>query len=145
MSKEDKNKVDLDWVKEQLTVARIRRGPGDAVLELLDAWENITLDDADLAKEAIEVFSKVALGHALVVDDGTEVWVPAQPGQLSVADIVRVKADAYDGDLGQLHNGRRGTITAIRYGDIIVTSNDNKLPQLDGVHYSPYTLEKRVK
>ena len=145
MNEEDKKKVDLDWVKEQMTSARIRRGAGDAVLELLEAWEAITVEDDDMAQEAISVFSKVALGHSLVADDGPEVWVPAQPGQLKVADIVRVKSDAYSGELGQKHNGRRGTITAIRYGDIIVTTNDGKLPQLDGVHYTPYNLEKRVK
>jgi hypothetical protein len=87
----------------------------------------------------------VAVGHSLVQDDGPEVWVTAQPGQLKVADIVRVKSDAFSGELGALHNGRRGTIIAIRYGDIIVNSNDDKNPKIDGAHYSPYHLEKRIK
>lgn len=137
--------VDYDWVKAQLTEARIKRGPGDAVLELLKAWENIDLDES-LQKEAVQIFAKVALGHVLVAkDDGPEVWVPAQPGQVKVTDQVRVKADAFDGKLGKTHNGRRGVVIAIRYGDIIVNSNDNKTPKLDGAHYSAYHLEKRIK
>lgn len=137
--------VDFDWVKAQLTEARVKRGPGDAVLELLKTWNSLEMDDK-LRKEAVEIFSKVSLGHALVPeDDGPEVWVPAQAGQLKVTDQVRIKADAFDGKLGKTHNGRRGVVIAIRYGDIIVNSTDNKQPPLDGAHYSPYHLEKRVK
>jgi hypothetical protein len=32
----------------------------------------------------------------------------------------------------------------VRYGDIIVKTNDGKEPVLDGVHYKPYDLEKLV-
>lgn len=136
--------IDYDWVKAQLTEGRVKRGPGDAVLELLKTWEGIELSD-ELSKEAVEIFSKLALNHSLVEDDENETWIPAQPGQLKVADEVRVKSDAFDGKLGKTHNGRRGKIIAIRYGDIIVNSIDNKLPVLDGAHYSPYHLEKRIK
>jgi hypothetical protein len=138
------SEIDYDWVKAQLTEARIKRGPGDAALALLKSWEEIDLSD-DLAKEAIEVFSKLALNHSLVADKGNEVWAPAQPGQLKVGDEIRVKSDAFDGKLGKTHNGRRGKIIAIRYGDIIVNSTDTKTPVLDGAHYSPYHLEKRIK
>lgn len=138
------SEIDYDWVKAQLTESRVRRGPGDAVLELLKTWEGIELSE-ELAKEAISIFSKLALNHALIEDKSDEVWVPAQPGQLKVADEVRVKADAFDGKLGKTHNGRRGKVIAIRYGDIIVNSIDSKLPVLDGAHYSPYHLEKRIK
>ena len=43
------------------------------------------------------------------------------------------------------HNGREGVVTAIRSGDIIVKTNDDRLPQLDGAHYSPDKLEKMIK
>lgn len=138
------SEIDYDWVKAQLTEARVKRGPGDAVLELLKTWEGIKLSD-ELAKEAVFLFSKLALNHALVEENKNEVWAPAQPGQLKVADEVRVKADAFDGKLGKTHNGRRGRVIAIRYGDIVVNSIDNKTPVLDGAHYSPYHLEKRIK
>ena len=62
-----------------------------------------------------------------------------------VGDEVRVKSNAYDGDTGVMHNGRRGKVVAVRYGDIIFKSNDNKEPVLDGTHYTPYQLQKRVR
>jgi len=58
---------------------------------------------------------------------------------------VRVKLDAYQGSTGSLHNGRRGKVVGIRYGDIIFKSNDNREPILDGAHYSPHQLQKRVQ
>jgi hypothetical protein len=139
------SETDYEWVMRQLTDARVKRGTGDAVLALLKQWDSLKPGDDNLASEAVAIFSRVAVGHSLVQDDGPEVWVTAQPGQLKVADIVRVKSDAFSGELGALHNGRRGTIIAIRYGDIIVNSNDDKNPKIDGAHYSPYHLEKRIK
>ena len=144
MNKDDKPKVDLDWVKAQMTAARIRRGSGDAILKLLELWETIDLDD-DLSQEAVTVFKSLALNHSLVEPYKDEVWVPAQPGQIKVADQVRVKSDAFTGEAGRAHNGRRGVIVAIRSGDVIVRSTDDLEPVLDGVHYSPYKLEKRIK
>jgi hypothetical protein len=70
--------------------------------------------------------------------------VPAQAGFLVVADEVRVKWNAFDGDKGKIHNGRRGKIVSIRYGDIIVKTTDGKEPVLEGFHYTPQQLEKRV-
>jgi hypothetical protein len=139
------SETDYEWVMRQLTDARVKRGTGDAVLALLKQWDSLKPGDDNLDSEAVAIFSRVAVGHSLVQDDGPEVWVTAQPGQLKVADIVRVKSDAFSGELGALHNGRRGTIIAIRYGDIIVNSNDDKNPKIDGAHYSPYHLEKRIK
>jgi len=139
------NTTDFEWVKEQLTKARVKRGTGDAAIALLEAWDNIDLPD-ELHVEAIDVFSSLAKGHALVnSDDKDEKWAPAMAGHLKVADQVRVKKDAFNGDLGKMHNGRKGVIIAIRYGDIIVNSSDNKVPKLEGSHYSPNYLEKKVK
>ena len=138
--------VDFDWVKEQLTIARTKRGPGDAVIKLLEAWSEIDLPE-ELVGETVDTFSSLAKGHALVdtVAESDEVWTPAMAGHIKVADQIRVKKDAYDGKLGKVHNGRRGVVIAIRYGDIIVNSTDNKTPKLDGAHYAPHSLEKRVK
>jgi len=66
------------------------------------------------------------------------------PGYLTVGDEVRVKTNAYSGELGVLHNGRRCRIVGIRYGDIIVNTIDDIEPRLSGTRHSPYALEKRV-
>ena len=138
--------INYDWVRQQMQDAKIKVGSGKAVLRLLAAWEEETKLSNNLAKEAVEVFSKLALGHSLSEPvKVNEVWVPAQPGQITVGDEVRVLSDAFSDEAGTIHNGRRGKVTAIRYGDVIFKSTDGKSPELDGVHYSPYKLEKRVQ
>ena len=143
-------KVDIPWVKEQLTNNKTKRIVGDHVLVLLEKWEELKNTDPDPQKneanlsQIIELFGKLALGHAIIVDKKTERWVPAQSGQIVVADEVRVKWNAFDGEMGKLHNGRRGKVVSIRYGDIIVKTTDGKEPVLEGFHYTPQQLEKKV-
>ena len=96
-------------------------------------------------KETVELFTKLAVNHSILPEKPDEVWADAQPGAILVGDEVRVKSDAYDGDTGTMHNGRRGKVVAVRYGDIIFKSNDEKEPVLDGTHYTPYQLQKRVR
>ncbi len=140
------SELNMDWVKEQLTQNKTRKMTGDAVLELLDAWKNVKKPPkTDISKEVVELFSKLALGHALVKEDKNETWVPAQAGAVKVADIIRVKFDAFDEASGKYHlNGRRGKIVGVRYGDIVVKSDDGRTPLLDGVHFRPENLEKLV-
>ncbi len=138
--------VNDEWVKEQLAAGKIKVGSGKAVLQLLALWENFNLS-GPLSKEAVEVFSKLALNQPLKSEEiADEIWAPLQPGQVTVGDEVRVVEDAFDDvKLGPVHNGRRGKVVAIRYGDIIVNSTDGKSPEIIGAHYSPYKLEKRFK
>ena len=139
--------VNFDWVRQQLQEAKAKVGAGNAVLELLKVWSEQNKLSEKSAEEAIQMFSKLALGTVLVQPgvDSNEVWIPAMPGQLVVGDEVRVLADAFSDTVGVTHNGRRGRVVAIRYGDVIFKSTDGKDPVLDGTHYSPYKLEKRVK
>lgn len=137
----------MEWVKEQMTAAKLKQSVGTSVLRLMEVWDTMNHSEKT-ASEAVEAFSKLALGYPLVepsIEDFKGTWVPAQPGQLSVTDVVRVKLDAYSGSLGRLHNGRICKIVAIRYGDIVVKSVDNKDPVLEGAHYSPHSLEKLVR
>lgn len=138
--------VNFEWVRQQMDEAKVKVGSGKAVLKLLELWEGETLSPT-LAKEAVEIFSKLALNHAVVAprEAVDEVWVPALPGQLTVGDEVRVLNDAFEDASGAMHNGRRGKITALRYGDVIFKSTDGREPLLDGAHYSPYKLEKRIR
>ena len=137
--------VNFEWVRQQMQDAKVKIGTGNALLALLETWNTQNLSDNQV-KETIEYFSKLAAG-ANIYDDKSEdeVWIPAMPGQISVGDEVRVLLDAFSDKAGVTHNGRRGKIIAIRYGDVIFKSTDGKLPDLEGVHYSPYKLEKRVK
>jgi hypothetical protein len=135
---------DDKWVREQFTAAKVRVGTGNAVLKLLKTWSEIKATEKSAA-EIMEVFSKVALNHALVEEPKGEVWAPAQPGFILVGDQVRVMYDAFSDATGKIHNGRRGIVVAVRHGDVVIRSNDDKEPFLDGAHYSPYKLDKRVR
>jgi hypothetical protein len=137
------SEVNYEWVKGQFVAAKVKKGVGLAVLDMLKAWEPVDLGPDD-AKAALEILSKVALGHALVITDPREVWVPGAPGQMKVGDIVRIKHDAFNGPAGAGLNGRVGTITAIRSGDIIFNSTDGQSPKIDGAHYRPQQLDKRI-
>jgi len=136
-------KVDFEWVRAQMQEAKVRIGTGKTVLKLLETWNDIPVSDK-AAKDAIEIFSNLALTRTIVQDQGDEVWIEARPGALSVGDIVKVRHDAYEGEPGVIHNGRRGKITGIRYGDIVIRTDDNKVPFIDGAHHSPHKLLKKV-
>ena len=135
--------LDMKWVKTQLQAARVRKPVGDATIALIELFDGMGLTDEHREK-TVEMFSKLALGHAFVKDKKGEVWVPVRPGDIRVSEIVRVRSDAFGGDMGPLHNGRQGVVVGVRYGDVIIKSNDGKTPVLDGAHYPPDKLEKLV-
>lgn len=137
-------KINYEWVKEQFADARVRVGIGKAVLKMLKTWEEIDMGP-EQSKEALDILAKVGLGHALVEVNKDEVWVPAKRGQITVGDVVRVAHNAFDTTTGHIHNGRKGIVVAIRSGDVIFKSTDMKEPLLDGTHYSPEKLEKRIR
>jgi hypothetical protein len=139
--------INREWVVEQLQAAKVKVGSGKAIMKLLEAWETIPELSDNIKDEVLKVFPLIARGVVLKVEEDEEdyMWIPLQPGQIVVGDIVRVRADAFTDKLGPLHNGRRGTVAAIRYGDVIFNDTDGKKPELKGVHYSPYKLEKRVR
>lgn len=139
--------INREWVVEQLQAAKIKVGSGKAIMKLLEAWETIPDLSDNMKDEVLNIFPLIARGVVIKVeeDENDYTWIPLQPGQITVGDVVRVKADAFTDKLGPIHNGRRGSVAAIRYGDVIFNDTDGKKPELRGVHYSPYKLEKRVR
>jgi hypothetical protein len=141
--------TNMDWVKEQLTQNKTKKAVGDSVLKLLGTWDEVKQKNESLKtvdpQEIIDIFSKLAMGYALIKESKNEKWIKAQIGQIKVADTVRVSFNAFDESTGKSNlNGRRGRIVAVRSGDIIVKTDDGKLPVLDGVHIRPEFLEKLV-
>jgi hypothetical protein len=135
------SKVSIEWVREQLDKGKITVGTGTAVLRLMESWNEID-PDGDHVKEIAEVFSELVQGHVLV-EETEGVWVDAVPGQIPKGAIVRVKTDAFQGETGQIHNGRVGKVVDYRYGDVIFRSTDSGR-LIDGAHYSPHALQIRV-
>lgn len=133
----------MNWVKSQLQAAKVRKPVGDATMKLVELFDSMDLSK-EFKEKTIEMFSKLSLGHVFIKENKDEVWVQAQAGNLIVTDQVRIKADAFDGELGMMHNGRRGKVVGVRYGDIIVKTTDGKEPVLEGSHYPPSKLEKLI-
>lgn len=139
--------VNYEWVRKQLEEAKVKVGSGKAILKLLETWESFEKLTPNLANETVEVFSRLALGKMAVEPkvNPDEVWVPLQPGQITVGDEVRFRSDAFTQADVLYKNGRRCKVIAIRYGDVIVNSIDELTPVISGDHSSPYSLEKRIK
>ncbi len=140
----------LDWAKEQLSAVGKDGVQGELILYLLEVYLPKAVRagwTGDVQQEILGMFYELAQGHSLVVpdDDKSAVWVQAKPGNLVVADRVRVRRDAYEGSAGIMHNGRSGVITAMRYGDIYVRYTDDREPSYGGIRHAPRALEKRVK
>ncbi|UDL16378.1 hypothetical protein SEA_ZOOMAN_94 [Microbacterium phage Zooman] len=139
------NEVDLSWAKEQLAGARVPAAVGRGVLALLRAWDGLKFPSDAQQEKAIEIFSKLALDEAVFVEHEHQ-YAPVMVGfNVQVGNIVRVRSDAFTGDLGRLHNGRVGRVTAKRHGDIIVTTIDDREPKLEMAHYPPSALDIRIK
>lgn len=135
--------LDMNWVKSQLQAAKVRKPVGDATMKLIELFDSFDITK-EYREKTIEMFSVLAKGHVVVKEKKDEKWVPVQAGDIKVTETVRVKADAFDGNLGTIHNGRRGVVVGVRYGDVIIKSTDGKEPILDGAHYPPNKLEKLV-
>lgn len=135
------------WILEQLEAAKVKVGSGKAILKLLETWKDLPKLSPAIISEILDVFPKLVLGQPFTVEEDEDDyhWVDVQPGNIKVGEVVRVKVDAFSEKLGTIHNGRRGTVVGVRYGDVIINDTDGKTPPLKGVHYSPYKLEKRIR
>lgn len=134
-----------EWVYAQLSEKKPTQVAGDAAVNLMKVWSEIKLNPQQ-SKETVELFSKLALGEPLVIPiEEDEQWVLARPGAISVGDEMMVLPDAYDNpELAVIHNGRRGRVVRISYGNIVLKYTDGKEPYVDSSHHSPHKLLKRV-
>lgn len=132
-----------EWARAQMSEANYPQDVTTAVERLLEVWYT-QRHTAQTQELTLDGFTKLARGHAIVMEQPDEKWVPLKPGNVVVRDYVRVKFDAYAGEVGAHHNNRRGRVVGIRHGDIIVRYDDGKQPPGDGVHHSPHALEKRI-
>lgn len=138
--------IDKEWVVKQLVDNTIEPKTGDAIVALIKSWSELKIETPEMQKRVLQIFSKLALGQPIVsTKKANETWVDAMPGRIKVGDEVMVRENAFTGELAPIHNGRRGRVVAVRYGDIIVNSTDGAEPELRGTHYSPHHLQKLVQ
>lgn len=133
------------WVRQQMRDANVRPLVQAYVEELFNIYERWEYPKSE-KDAAFEVFDKLRRDIALDKPRQVpEVWQAGRPGRFALRDEVRVRADAYLGEVGEIHNGRRGVIIAIRHGDILVKYEDGREPEIKDARHSPFNLEKRVQ
>lgn len=139
MSRNDREKA---WAQEQLQTAGASLEESAAVIRLLEVWWPERHTQAT-ARRILEMFTCLSNDESLQ-PPVPEVWEQVRLGAVFMRDLVRVAADAYKGDAGRAHNGRRGVVQSVRSGDIIVRYTDGRQPDGQSVHHPPNYLEKRI-
>jgi hypothetical protein len=57
--------INFDWVKEQMSEAKVKVGVGNSILKLLEVWNDMKLSENQM-KESVELFSKLSLNHSIL-------------------------------------------------------------------------------
>jgi hypothetical protein len=139
------NEVDLIWARDQLRRAGVNDRVATAVYQTLDTWNtNLGAIPATEVENTVDALRELLLHHSLLKPVSDEVWMEAYPGFIHAQDVIRVRHDAYDGELGEYHNGRVGKCLGVRSGMIIFRSTDEVHPFIDGAQYPADKLERRV-
>lgn len=136
-------KVSLKWAAEQLKLAEVPENVAEPVLILLDELNDAKADEPTY-ETIISIFASLALSRPIYEPAPEAEWRTVQRGFIRVSDIVRIKPDAFEGTAGEQQNGRVGRVVAIRSGNILVSTTDNREPKIESHHYDPEKLDKRV-
>ena len=135
--------TDHEWVEDQLKkVGSHGTIVGNIVLHLLSAVEEaeVSRNHPEYLDKALDMVGKLAKGHPVFVESDQESWIDLRGGDLNVRDTVRVRVDAYDGQFGIQHNGRKGRVTAMRNGKITVLYEGDQVE--DAKSHEIYNLQK---
>ena len=107
--------------------------------------------DPERTAAAMPVIAQLLLGKPLTEEfwepgklaARTHTWVPVLARAVHPGDVVRVRHDAYDdADPMAPHNGRKGRVTALRNGVLVVY--DGAAHASMGVRHPPNKLELQV-
>jgi hypothetical protein len=132
-------KVNWGWVSKQLAESDASEDEKELIVDLLKRLNDGGLDDARFVT-VLRTFGNLALGHAVAAPKG-ERWGPVVPGYYQIGDTVRVKLDAYDGEKGQRHNGKRGRAVAARNGLVVVVYDDASSSE-EQYRHQPASLQR---
>lgn len=130
------------WVSKQLEASALDQPTKDAVVYVLERLRKEELDD-DQELRALQAAVELVQGHSIEVARAEERWGPVVPGYYAVKDTVRVKKDAFGGDLAREHNGKRGRVVATRNGFVVVVLDESPSSEIQ-MHYRPEHLERLI-
>lgn len=139
----DDYELDYVWVHDQLEKMNASEKAKEAVKAMADALNEVGVAARD-ATTAANALAELVKGHSLLPEETEEAWMPVIPGLVHSGDVVRVRHDAFEGDMAKKHNGRVGVVLFVRSGDISVRMTDGLSPNLDGARYRAEHLEYRA-
>lgn len=135
--------TDWGWVSKQLAGTKLDQSTKDAVVYVLERLRKEDLTD-DQERAALNTALKLAAGHSVAETPEEERWGPVVPGAYAIKDTVRVKANAFEGELGRKHNGLRGRVVASRNGFVMVVPDDAPSSEVQ-YRYKPEHLERKLR
>jgi hypothetical protein len=104
----DKQAADLRWLNKRL---------GQVFVTLVTEIRSENFNKVEAIALADAIRALAATGELSSDDVLTELWEPCQLGGFKIGDTVRVREDAYPEVAGgNTHNGKRGSIVAVRNG-----------------------------
>lgn len=118
---------------------------------MLDVYWRYAEADAENALRAGRVLSRLLVGGHLGEElwssrklaERQWTWVPVYPRSIELGDVVRVRADAYQGT-ESAHNGREGVLAAQRHGYVVTYTDRPTEGTQMGHRHPPEKLERRV-
>lgn len=132
---------DYEWARAQLEGTGLTTKGRKTVIAVLEALEAAETPDAEAALRVLQAATSLSQGHSL--DTRREelvAWVQLRPGEYKRGARVRVAPDAYEGDVGALHNGRAGRVVRVSGLKVSVAYDD--LLARDAVLHSPTKLQR---
>ena len=94
----------------------------------------------DPRKELVlTTFTDLARGIAIDKPDPNVTWVDATRAKPRQKDRVRIKRDAFSGELGRALNGKEGIIARVSRGSLVVAVDGE-----GSTHIAPDKLETRI-
>lgn len=130
------------WVSKQLESTDFDQVTKDTVVYVLELIRKEDLTD-DQERNVLNTALKLAAGHSVAKTPEDERWGPVIPGAYAVRDVVRVRDNAFEGELGTRHNGKRGRVVATRNGLVMVVLDDSPSSEIQ-MQYKPEHLERKL-
>lgn len=131
------------WISKQLAASPHDQAVKDAVVYVIERLRKEDLTDEQEAT-VMNVATRLVSGHSIAPATAAgERWGPVIPGEYQVKDVVRVRSNAFDGDIGQQHNGKRGRVVASRNGFVMVVLDDSPSSEIQ-MRYKPEHLERLI-
>lgn len=134
------------WVSIQLHKVGASDRVQEVTAQMMRRFDELADEFLLSDEERVNVLTyvrKLHVGNALIEDSPDERWGDVVPGSYNVGDTVRVREDAYPGEHGMRHNGKRGRVIGVAQAKAIVLYDDAKNSE-ESFYHEPEKLQRLV-